>query len=287
MRGWDLRTTLPVKLLTSRNADYYTMCVFFRDSRCSLEAQQTWSKTTSAINIYIFTNTYLRFAKDAKNMSTPQVNVLQCDIQISKKELGLTRDKYTTAMLRQRLFDKIRASGRVNQGPFPVVESLQDIVDDFAEKGAAGAISNLNNYFSKRIAAGYTAGGRRATSKALLYTRDQFHPSSNDIGAVGEGIAGYYLENMEGLSFEIRPFDVSPDMIFREPSTGGVILVEVKSSLEAKPNIGGVVGVAISLLDVFAKTKFIRRYRYLAYVVVVRILSINSFEVYRLRMEEI
>jgi hypothetical protein len=120
-----------------------------------------------------------------------------------------------------------------NIGTYTINNSLQNLIDDFAERNAPGAIANLTGYFRRRFVEGYTAGGRRATSRPLLYTRDQLKPSERDIGAVGEGVAGYYLEEIEGLLFELRPFDVAPDLIFRGV-TGDVILSEVKTFLGKK-----------------------------------------------------
>jgi hypothetical protein len=173
-----------------------------------------------------------------------------------------------------------------NVGTYTINSPLQDLVDDFAERNAPGAIANLTSYFGRRFVAGYTAGGRRATSRPLLYTRAQLKPSERDIGAVGEGVAGYYLEEIEGLLFELRPFDVSPDLIFRSV-TGDVILSEVKTSLEKNIQNRNLVTVAISLLDILAKTRFIRSGRYMAYVIAVKICDLDNFELRRLKLEEV
>lgn len=130
------------------------------------------------------------------------------------------------------------------------------------------------------------SGGHRATNRALLYTKDQIKPNSQEIGAVGEGIAGYYLENIENLSFEIRPFDTAPDLIFRD-STGGRILAEVKTRLDNFPRDTKFVTTLISQIDVLTKTDLIRTGEYIAYVIGVAILGPDEFELRRLKMEEI
>ena len=107
--------------------------------------------------------------------------------------------------------------------------------------------------------------------------------ANDDIGAPGEGIAGYYLESIEGLQFEIRPFDISPDFTFRNPSTNSVVLCEVKTSLEAWPRT--LHTNAIDLLEVLSKTSMISPGKYTAYVIHVKILSPNDFELRRLKME--
>jgi len=215
--------------------------------------------------------------------SRPILRVFQCDVQVSHRDLGLTRDRYTRAILRNRLSRSIRWR---DFGTYTISNSLQNLIDDFAERNAPGAIANLSSYFGRRIVAGYTRGGRRATSRPLLYTRDQLKPSERGIGAVGEGVAGYYLEEIEGLLFELRPFDVSPDLIFRS-ATGDVILCEVKTSLERTIQRNYLVTVAISLLDILAKTRFIRSGRYIAYVIAVKISDLDNFELRRLKLEEV
>ena len=211
------------------------------------------------------------------------VDVKTQDIQVTLAELGLTRDKFTKSLLRQTLEQKISTS-TPQTAKIPTPPNPNSAIDDFAEHLAAGALANLSTYFSRLSFAGFTAGGKRASSQPMLYDKKRISPSSQDIGAIGEGIAGYYLENEERLSFEVRPFGVSPDFVFRNPRTGERILVEVKSSLH-----GGVgpIPVAMGLLDILAKTKFIRRGKYIAYVVLVNIISPNDFQLYRLAIEEV
>jgi hypothetical protein len=47
------------------------------------------------------------------------------------------------------------------------------------------------------------------------------------------------------------------------------------------------VTVAISLLDILAKTRFIRSGRYMAYVIAVKINDLDNFELRRLKLEEV
>lgn len=117
----------------------------------------------------------------------------------------------------------------------------------------------------------------------MRYTQSRQRVASDDIGALGEGVAGYYLEKVEGLQFEIRPFDISPDFIFRDSITSSLILCEVKTSLEAWPNT--LYSNAIDLLEVLSKTWFINPRKYTAYVVHVKILSPGDFELRRLKLE--
>jgi hypothetical protein len=156
-------------------------------------------------------------------------------------------------------------------------------VDEFSERLAAGAEQNIQRYFTSRTPSGFTAGGRRATSGSMRYTQSRQRVASDDIGALGEGIAGYYLETVERLQFEIRPFDISPDLIFRDPATNSLVLCEVKTSLEVWPKT--LYTNAIDLLEVLSKTWLINPRKYTGYVVHVKIVSPADFELRRLKLE--
>ena len=160
---------------------------------------------------------------------------------------------------------------------------LQQLVDEFSERLAAGAEQNIQRYFATKGAPGITAGGRRAISGPMRYTQSRQRVANDDIGALGEGVAGYYLENIERLQFEIRPFDISPDFIFLDPSANSLILCEVKASLEVWPRT--LYTNAIDLLEVLSKTWLIVPRKYTAYVVHVKIVGPADFELRRLRLE--
>lgn len=92
------------------------------------------------------------------------------------------------------------------------------------------------------------------------------------------------METEEKLDFELRPFGVSPDFIFRDPNAGRKVLVEVKTSLhQGRLSMS----TAISLTEILAKTKFIRKGSYAAYVIQVDIKGPDDFELRRLAMEEV
>jgi hypothetical protein len=46
-------------------------------------------------------------------------------------------------MLREKIYRKIDIAGWTAPNNQPITRELQDIIDDFAEKGAAGALANL------------------------------------------------------------------------------------------------------------------------------------------------
>ena len=207
----------------------------------------------------------------------------QCNLTVSTRELGLTRDRYSKAALRSLLRSRVGSLGWNRTGPWPIRTPLQQLVDEFSERLASGAEQNIQRYFASRPASGITAGGRRAVSGPLRYTQDRQRIAADDVGALGEGVAGYYLENIARLQFEIRPFDISPDFIFRDPITSSLILCEVKTSLEVWPRT--IYTNAIELLEVLSKTWFINPGRYAACVIHVKIVSPTDFELRRLALE--
>lgn len=202
------------------------------------------------------------------------IMVYTSEIQISKRELGLTRDRFTQSVLRQAIETKIQwSAGRTVANP----PDLDAEIANFAERLAAGATRNVSTYFARLGTAGYTKGGRRATSQPLLYLKDRLLPSAEDIGSIGEGLAGYYLESIEGMNFVLRPFGVSPDFVFWHPALSREILVEAKSSLH-QGRIS--ITTAISLIEIMAKTKFIRPGNYGGFVIQVNIIGPADFELY-------
>ena len=208
------------------------------------------------------------------------------DIPISHEDLALTRDKLTKVKLRKKLNKWMRSHN-------PIEDALPNITDadinlaikDFAECIVFGALDSIAYYFKKLVVAGYTVGGRRSTNLAWLYEKERIEPSPSHVGAIGEGVAGYYLENYEKLEFAIRPFGVSPDMIFTSPNDGRPILVEAKATLHRKnPELK----FAIELLQILANTKYINRRpsNYSAYLIHVNILGINEYELIRVGLHE-
>ena len=215
------------------------------------------------------------------------IRIETAEIQISKRMLGLTRDRHTTSLLRRELESLISTVGGYILSSIvklPTKFNLQPFIDDFSEHLASGALDNLKTYYSSSVRLGYTSGGRRAHSKPRVYNKKQITPSGSDIGAIGEGITGYYLESLKKLTFEIRPFDVSPDLIFKDNSKNPTEthLVEVKASLSSKgPNLT----IAMNLLSILAKTTFLRKGKYFAHVCKVYIKGVNDWIVKDLIME--
>ena len=211
------------------------------------------------------------------------LHVRRWDLPISTRELGLTRDAYTKSILR----DWLRLNMTVTlQSLMASPPDLQTVVDDFAEYRTEGAVDSLRAYFNQAPTSGFTPGGRRASHVALVYPRRQLLPPVQHIGVVGEGIAGYYLETFEDLTLMVRPFGLTPDMVLRERSGRRLALAEVKTSLQPGRRVFPT-PVAIQLLELLAKVKFMRTSRYLAFVVNVSILGLDEYHLDVLRMAEV
>ena len=211
------------------------------------------------------------------------LQAFQCDVSISARELGLTRDKPSKAVLRSLLRGRVNSFGWNFTGFQPILLPLQQLVDEFSERLAAGAEQNIQRYFASKMTSGFTAGGRRAVSGPMRYTQNRQRLANNDVGAMGEGVAGYYLERVERLQFEIRPFDVSPDLIFRDVTSGSILLCEVKASLGSWPRT--LTTDTMKLLDVLSKTLLISPRTYVAYMLQVNIQGYTDFELRNLIVE--
>ena len=97
-------------------------------------------------------------------------------------------------------------------------------------------------------------------------------------------MTGFYLEQVLGFTFNIRPFGVDPDFIFIDRTNRRPHLIQAKSHLHAtRLNLTD----AINLIDVLAKSKIMRQRKYVGDLVVVGITSPSSFEVRHLELEEV
>jgi hypothetical protein len=211
---------------------------------------------------------------------TASLTYSKSSIILTTLELGLTRDKYTKKQLAVLIRSRLSWS---KPSSISISRPLQDLVDDYSERIATGAPTSIESYF-KKIPMGTTVGGRAATSVILHYLRDRLHPGSTDIGALGEGIAGFYLENVGALALIARPFDVSPDMVFLDPvKRKNIVIVQVKATLDKYSRFP--ITEAIKLLDVLVKCELIKKGKYTARIVYVIIIAKDMFEVFDLELK--
>lgn len=211
------------------------------------------------------------------------LSVRRCDLLVGNRELGLTRDAYTKSVLRDWLRTQLAWATPVS---LPGPPNLQAAVDDFAEFRTEGAVDSLSAYFLTAPLSGFTPGGRRASSVALVYPKRQLAPPTQHVGVVGEGVAGFYLEQHESLRLLVRPFGLTPDMVLYDGQRRRLALAEIKTSLQPGRQSFPLT-TAIQLLDLLAKVKFMRKSLYVGYIVNVGILSPTDFELDVLRLEEV
>gem|GEM_PF-4954528 len=84
----------------------------------------------------------------------------------------------------------------------------------------------------------------------------------------------------------VRPFGLTPDMVLYDPQRRRLAMAEVKTTLQ-RSRQSFPITVAIQLLDLLAKVKFMRTSLYVAYVVHTAIMSPSEFELDVLRLEEV
>ena len=207
-------------------------------------------------------------------------------------EIALTRDRFTQVNLRQRIdrwlsnpSRRLYAAGTTNR-PFP----FQSFVDKYSEVATANALADL-----ERVAAVagpmLTAGGLPTGHSPLAYLPRTIRANTTSLAALGEAIAGFYLEQWPGFSAVARPILVSPDLIFEDTRGRKVVLVEIKTTMRQKENIRTPLKqAAMDLLDVLAKNRLIQARGYVCAAVGVVIRDVTTqvltCEVHFLRMEE-
>lgn len=210
---------------------------------------------------------------------------------LSNFEIALTRDRFTQVDLKRRIANWLAtpsAQRRYGIGspncPFP----FQAFVDKYSEVATADALADLEKLV-RLSGQTLTAGGLPTGFSPLAYLPRNLRVSSASLGALGEGIGGYYLEQIQGFDGIARPILVSPDLLFEDPSTRRLVLAEVKTTIHRRIQVP-LKEAAIDLLDVLAKNRFIRSKRCIcaAVGVVIReiITSQLTCEVHFLKMEE-
>lgn len=223
-------------------------------------------------------------------MPSVSVRVYSYDQQADGPTIALTRDRFTQQVLNAYISSWLAAPAAVS--PYNLQSptfDLQSYIDKYSEQTTADPLQDIRKYFTASGSGGTTYGGIPTGSSILAYRPKKLQVNTAAVAAIGEGLAGWYLEDIEGLTCIVRPSGVSPDLIFEEPGTGRYALVEVKTRLEGtagKMRTQMNEGV-FTVLDVLAKTKLIRKGLYLAYAMVVVIYDADNFEIHRLRIEEV
>lgn len=221
--------------------------------------------------------------------SVIHVRTYRFDGPISREQIALTRDVFTRVQLRDLLSGWLKTKPATKThslgtptSPFPFL----DYIDKYSEPVVENPVADMEKFFKASGLASGTVGGIPTGSTILNYKPKAQRLPRDAISAIGEALAGWYLEVVEGLDCQFRPIGVSPDLFFREPNRGRFALAEVKTLKTGVLNTK-LKEAALVSLDILAKTKLIRSGRYLAFAVGVVIRAIDEYEIHVLRMEEV
>ena len=217
------------------------------------------------------------------------LNVYQYDVMANRRIIGLTRDDDTRKILRKSIASWLK-NPKVSccqLGTQSVPFNLQPWIDRYSEQPTTDALADLDKSLQAAKKVGVPYGGIPVGLPILAYFPKTVPTNISSLCAVGEGLAGVYLIQVEhqqawGLH---RNIGICPDFILRDNQTARWLLAEVKTT--AGVNIlQQLRGAALDVLDVLAKTKLIRAGKYVAYVIGIVMKSLDEYEVHRLRIEE-
>jgi hypothetical protein len=205
---------------------------------------------------------------------------------------NLRRDLNSTSG-RTRLRSQLRQQLRSSLTPTVVTipSDLQDYVDRYAEQVTLLAMADLDKFFVFQQQRGFTVGGLPTGFPPLAIMPRDIKPSNTAISAIGEGVAGWYIENhlrFRPLSRTIRPVGEGPDFILVNQTTpASVVLVEVKgtpeSSVIAERLVEAAVPRGLQYTCNVADRRLPGRYAYLLLGVLIR--QISDLELWSLRID--
>ena len=97
------------------------------------------------------------------------------------------------------------------------------------------ALADINKYFSRLARMGFTIGGLPTGSSPLSILPSNIRPSNTAISVIGEGLAGWHLQQQRGFVPLSRPIGEGPAFIFQDFTTSppSTILVEVKTTQQS------------------------------------------------------
>ncbi|MCL0049347.1 hypothetical protein M1O47_02235 [Dehalococcoidia bacterium] len=219
------------------------------------------------------------------------LDIYKYDVQVTRLDIGLTRDEDTRRVLRKTIsswLQKPVMSASYQLATAGGAFNMQPWIDRYSEQPTSDAFADIAKSLQAAQKTGVTLGGVPIGVPILAYFPKTVPINISSLCAIGEGLAALYLISVEhqqatGLH---RNIGICPDFILRDNQTGRWLLAEVKTT--SRPNISQQLKVAaLDILDVLAKTKLIRTGQYVAYVIGIVMQSLNSFQIHRLRIEEV
>jgi len=200
-------------------------------------------------------------------------------------EIALTRDRFTRVRL-GGILSSLLASPVAPTKHRTTSRTIRAYIDAFSEHASSDPLSDLAKFLKVSGLTGSTPGGIKTGSSILSYAPAAIMPNAAATGAIGEGLAGWFMERLEGMKHHARPIGVCPDAIFFDPTTNRYVLAEAKAVGKSQRANSQTKRGAMDVLDVLAKTKLIRKGKYMAYTITTVILGLQDFELHAVRLEE-
>jgi len=149
----------------------------------------------------------------------------------------------------------------------------------------ADPAADLNKYLTTVRGRGFTAGGVGTGLPPLWIVPRDLKPSNSAISAIAEGLAGWYLETVKGMTPLARPIGEGPDLIFSDRQAVSDALVQVKGTQE--PDLRGrLLDGALDILDYASRVKLMSPYStYSCYVIGVVIKTGSDYELTSLQID--
>ena len=203
---------------------------------------------------------------------------------VTPHEIGLTRDRRTESILRQRYAPNWFSNPVQSQWTPDLTrgQGFQSYVDKYAEVTTQEPWDDIALFFQRAARLGQV----QMPPGGLLYPVHRPILNISAMASASEGLAGWFCEDYYSWGLEIRPTRVTPDMVFRDYSTRRLALVEVKSSGNMDNPRRKLIAEMINLFKVLAPTKLLRPSRYYVGLIMVQVESPTKADLTSLVLEE-
>lgn len=217
--------------------------------------------------------------------TTMRLVVFRHDRVVKRTEIALTRDKFTRVKLGEEFSKWVKPLP--NHKEYKITSgTLATFIDAYSEQAVSDPLADLKKFVDSSGLGGMTPGQVATGSSVFDYASKGVKRNTAATAAIGEGLAGWYLERVEHINWHCRPIGVAPDAIFHDPKLNRYALSEAKTVGTRQKVTTQLKKASFDLLDILAKTKLIRKGKYIAYAFVIAIRGIGDYEIHVLRMEE-
>ena len=205
------------------------------------------------------------------------VSVTEYRHSLTSRQIGLTRDRHTTSILREQYVPLWFQSPRMGQwkADLNAYPGFQQYVNKYTEVTTEEPWNDVVLFF-RRLAA---VGSRPIQTGGLFYPGR--YPLLNTAAMAGaaEALAGWFCEDHYNWDLFTRPQGVQPDMVFRDSKNGRWAFVEVKSTSQKKNVETQLRNDMIKLLSTLPHTKLLNPSARLYYVVLIMVKVVGPADV--------